>query len=154
MISGMGTPAKWMLIGLLAVVLALLALPAGVRGQDYQFETNGNAITITKYIGAGGAVTIPAKINGLSVTSIGDDAFYASTNLTRVVIPASITNIENRAFSYCPNLTSVIFIGNAPRIDQYVFDADSKATIIYIKGTTGWGKTFGGRPTTVGILKP
>jgi len=49
---GMGTPAKWMMMGMVVV----LASPVGVRGQDYQFATNGNAITITRYVGTGGAV--------------------------------------------------------------------------------------------------
>ena len=38
----MEKPAKWILLGLLVVAVAL---PAGVRGQDYQFATNGGAIT-------------------------------------------------------------------------------------------------------------
>jgi len=36
--------------------VVVLASPVGVRGQDYQFATNGNAITITRYVGTGGAV--------------------------------------------------------------------------------------------------
>ena len=47
---------------LLPVVL-LLTLPAVVQAQ-FLFITNNSAITITKYTGSGGAVTIPSMTNG------------------------------------------------------------------------------------------
>jgi len=133
--------------------MMLLLLPAAVQAQ-WHCQTKGNANTVIRYTGSDREVQIPDKINRLPVNSIGKGAFYACTNLTQVVIPASVTNIENRAFWYCPKLTRVIFIGNAPIINQYVFDGDSKAIIIYSEGTTGWGKTFGGRPTEGWSAKP
>src|SRR2546423_1463461 len=68
------------------LLLAVLALPVGVRAQDYQFATDGNAITITKYIGGGGEVTIPEKINGLPVTSIGDGVFSGCPSRTHAPV--------------------------------------------------------------------
>ncbi len=50
--------------------------------SDFLFVTNGAAITITGYRGAGGVVTIPASINGYGVVSIGFSAFAGKTNLT------------------------------------------------------------------------
>ena len=44
--------------------LLLLTLPALVQAQDYTYTTNDGAITITKYIGSGGAVSIPDTIDG------------------------------------------------------------------------------------------
>ena len=61
-----------------AATLLLLALPAAVQAQDYQYKTNNNTTTI-KYTGSGGAVTIPDKINNLPVASIGDAAFRRCT---------------------------------------------------------------------------
>jgi len=87
---------------LLATVL--LALPVVVQAQFTYITTNG-AITITGYTGSGGAVSIPATINGLPVTSVGDYAFY-ETALTSVTIPNSVTNIGDYAFANSP-LTSV-----------------------------------------------
>jgi hypothetical protein len=102
--------------GLLGITFAL-ALPVVVRAQ-FSYVTNGGRITITGYTGPGGIVTIPPTINGLSVTSIGEEAFFRSTNLNTVNIPASVTRIEPSAFEECYNLTTVNipdtvnFIGN------------------------------------------
>jgi len=115
---GMGKPAKWMLMGLLVV---MVALPAGVLAEDYQFATNGNAITITKYIGTGGAVTIPEKINGLSVTSVGYDAFGSCSSLTSVAIPNSVTSIGAQAFAVCANLTNVSISSSVTSIGGMAF---------------------------------
>ena len=61
------------------VALAIFTVStATVQAEDYTYETNNGTITITKYTGPGGEVSIPGKINGLPVTSIGDGAFSAA----------------------------------------------------------------------------
>jgi len=80
-----------------------------LNGLDY--EENNSTITITKYLGFGGNVTIPAEINGKPVTIIGENAF-SRCNLTSVTIPDSVTSIEYCAFYFCLNLTRVT-IGNS-----------------------------------------
>jgi YD repeat-containing protein len=55
----------------------------------YTYTTNNSTITITKYIGPGGAVTVPVTINGLPVTSIGSAAFAGCTSLTAITVDAS-----------------------------------------------------------------
>jgi hypothetical protein len=94
------------------------------------FTTNNGTITIMGYrTGLGGAVAIPATINGLVVASIGGDAFagyssltnvtipngvisigegaFAHTGLTSVTIPDSVTSIGDNAFGACCNLTNI-----------------------------------------------
>jgi hypothetical protein len=61
----------------LALVLNFM-LPAVAQVQ-FRYTTNSDSITITKYTGSGGHVTIPNTINGLSVTSIGVFAFDGCT---------------------------------------------------------------------------
>ncbi len=82
------------------------------------------------------------------VTNIGDGMFKSCISLTSVTIPASVTSIGDEAFFYCSNLTGVYFQGNAPTlVGGTVFDGATNATVYYWAGTTGWGPTFGGRPT-------
>ena len=133
--------------------------------------TNGT-ITITDYIGSGGAVIIPATISGLQVTGIGDNAFSGSTgltsvtigtnvasigdsafsgctSLTAVTIPNSVTSIGDSAFSGCTGLNVVYFNGNAPSVGLSVFASDTNATVYYLAGTTGWASTFAGLPASL-----
>jgi hypothetical protein len=42
----------------------------------------------------------------------------------------------------------VYFHGNSPSLGAQVFQNDN-ATVFYLAGTTGWGPTFGGRPTAL-----
>jgi hypothetical protein len=66
-----------------------------------------NEATITGYSGPSGAVVIPDRVDGNSVTSIGSNAFYNLTGLTSVSIPDSVTSVGGLAFSGCTGLTSV-----------------------------------------------
>src|ERR1035441_8002678 len=98
-------------------LLLLVLLPAVVEAQ-FNYTTNNGTITITGYTGPGGDVTIPSAINvdgvDMSVTSIGDWAFYNSGSLTSLTIPGSVTNIGSNAFNECWGLTSVT-IGDGVR---------------------------------------
>src|SRR5580658_8982355 len=86
----------------------LFFAPVAVQAQyGYTINAGGTTITITNYTGPGGAVAIPTNINGLTVTSIGSNAFFLLVNLTSVTIPGSVTNIGELAFAGCTNLTSV-----------------------------------------------
>jgi hypothetical protein len=89
---------------------------------------------------------------GTNVATIGMGAFASCWNLTQIVIPKAVTSIEDAAFTSCGNLTAVYFQGNAPSLGgTYVFSSATKAVIYYLPGTTGWGATFGGRPTRLWI---
>jgi hypothetical protein len=94
------------------------------------------------------SVTIP---NG--VTDIGASAFASCTNMTSITIGYSVIGIGDRAFWNCTNLTGLYFQGNAPLLGgTNVFIGDNNATVYYLPGTTGWGPTFGGRPTALWFL--
>ena len=75
------------------------------------FDFNLTTGTITKYNGTDTVVVIPSKINGVTVTTIGTDAFLG-LNITSVTIPASVTEIGANAFAGCTNLTIVNYAGD------------------------------------------
>jgi hypothetical protein len=112
----------------------------------YTYITNiDNTITITGCTGAGGDVTIPDTIDGLSVTGIGAGAFQHNSSLTNITIPASVISLGSLAFSDCTNLTEIHFLGNAPTADLTVFSGDNHAIVYYPPGIPPAGV----RPLTV-----
>ncbi|MEI6605565.1 MAG: leucine-rich repeat protein [Verrucomicrobiota bacterium] len=95
-------------VAYLLPLLMSLAISARVHALDFTYTISNNTVTITGYTGSGGAVTIPATINGLPVTSIGYSAFYNNKDiLTSVTIPASVSSIGDSAFDYCTSLTAI-----------------------------------------------
>ena len=132
-----------------------------VQAQFFTFTTNNGAITITGYIGSGGAVTIPTNINGLPVTRIGQNAF-ARSGLTGVTIPSSVTTIGDLAFNNCAYLTSVTIPDSVTSIGDYAFqECFSLNSITIPDGVTNLGYatfyncrslasvTIGNRVTTI-----
>ncbi len=110
-----------------------------VHGEDmtfvtapYTFTTNHGTISITKYTGPGGAVSIPSTITGLPVTSIGSSAFQNNINLTSVTIPGSVTSIGDYAFQFCTNLTCVTIPDSVTGIGSYAFDSCTMLTSVTI----------------------
>ncbi|MDD4032799.1 MAG: SUMF1/EgtB/PvdO family nonheme iron enzyme, partial [Bacteroidales bacterium] len=105
-------------------------------------------VMIISYSGDGGAIDIPAQINGYSVTSIGDSAFSYTSGVTSVTIPDSVTSIGRDVFDGCDELTGIYFAGSPPELEGEYFGAVN-ADVFYIFGTVGWGSTFGGLPVSV-----
>ena len=125
--------------GWLLPALLLFALPAVAQAQ-FNFTTNNGAITITKYTGPGGAVTIPSATNGYPVTSIGSNAFYTQFSMTNVTIPDSVTSIGNWAFYSCSGLTSITLPNNITSIgDDAFFYCSGLKSVTFPNGVTNIG---------------
>ena len=73
---------------------------------EYSLDDDKNA-TITAYNGYSSSLVIPTKIDGYTVTAIGDRVFADNARLVMVVIPDSVTEIGSYAFSGCANLSKV-----------------------------------------------
>ena len=97
-----------------------------------------------------GCISLTNAMIGNGVTDIGSGAFSECSSLTSVIIGACVTNIEEAAFQFCYSLTGVYFNGNAPSLESSVFNGDNHAVVYYLPGTTGWGSTLGGCPTSSG----
>lgn len=96
----------------------------------FTYVTNLGAITITGYIGMGGAVTIPEDIDGMPVTSIGESAF-AGGDLTSVTIGNNVTNIGNFAFAGS-KITDATIGNNVTGIGDFAFSSCYSLTNVLI----------------------
>ncbi|MGN0736453.1 MAG: leucine-rich repeat domain-containing protein [Anaerovoracaceae bacterium] len=67
-----------------------------------------------------------------SVTSIGDFAFSACKNLTRITIPDSVTAIGRNAFSDCTGLTSITIPNSVTSIGNSAFAYCQNLEIIFL----------------------
>src|SRR6185436_11240842 len=94
--------------------------------------------------GKTGAYAVPN-----TVKTIGDWAFANCSGLISITIGANVTRIAEEAFWGCSNLQAVFLKGNAPIIGQDAFLGDDGAIIYHVSGKTGWGATFGDRPTAL-----
>ena len=95
-----------------------------VQYGDYlYYEINAdNTVIITGCDGSAVSIDIPAQIDGIDVTGIGDYAFYRCADLTSVTIPSSVTSIGNYAFGGCTYLTSITIPDSVTSIGNHAFD--------------------------------
>ena len=103
-----------LLVLLMVMSLAPMSALADKSDTDIAYAVEGGNIYFDK---ATGTITdcdymvtdaiIPAEIEGVAVTSIGDYSFYGCDSLTSVTIPASVTSIGNFAFRYCTSVPSI-----------------------------------------------
>jgi hypothetical protein len=112
----------------LLLALLLSALPAAVQADDYIYTTGNGIATITRYIGPGGAVTIPSNLGGCSIIAIGDDAFLLCTNLSSLTVSDSVISIGSSAFQWCTNLSNVTIGAYVTTIGANAFEGCNSLT--------------------------
>ncbi len=105
------------------------------------YESSGSAITITDCTIPAGSddvvLEIPAAIDGLPVTAIGDSAFAFCEGLTAVILPDSIVTIDDYAFYCCEDLTSIFLPEGVTDIGSFVFASCKRLPSIHLPSTTG-----------------
>ena len=100
----------WVAVAGLASFSGCRSLPVREDAKAFGYSITNGTVTITKYTGNGGAVTIPARINSLPVTEIGRETFADRTNLTSVVIPDGVAVIGE--FAFAGSSLATVVIGN------------------------------------------
>jgi len=89
--------------------------------SDFTRTTDGTSVTITGYIGTGGAVVIPGTIGGLPVTAIANQAFKDKTTITSITLPDSVLSIGYEAFYRCEYLATVSLGSGVTTIGDWAF---------------------------------
>ncbi len=142
-------------VSIILVVLTLNCL-VGCGGTEHEESptpeadtsifvfSSGNIKGLTDYGKTLTEIEIPDKIDGKTVTTIGEDAFFDNQTVSKIVLPNTITdigrgafykctalkqinlpnsleNIGEEAFSYCESLTSITLPESVKRINDKTF---------------------------------
>ena len=95
---------------------------------NFQYEDNGENVSIYAYNGSDKEVTIPAYINGKEVTEINDYAFLLCNSVEKIIVPSTVTTIHTNAFSGVGNLKNVVLASSDTKIEDSNEDTDKKDT--------------------------
>lgn len=100
---------------------------------EYCFLDDGS-VEITRYMGTDYAITIPERIDGCSVSSIGESAFCRCAELKEVTVPGHIRRIGSDAFAnhYGSHLTKVNLSYGLEEIGPNAFYQQSEIEAISI----------------------
>ena len=95
---------------------------------NFQYEDNGENVSIYAYNGSDKEVTIPAYINGKAVTEINDYAFLLCNSVEKIIVPSTVTTIHTNAFSGAGNLKDVVLASSDTKIEDSNENVDKKDT--------------------------
>ena len=95
---------------------------------SFQYEDNGENVSIYAYNGSDKEVTIPAYINGKEVTEINNYAFLLCNSVEKIIVPSTVTTIHANAFSGAGNLKSVVLASADTKIEDSNENTDKKDT--------------------------
>lgn len=132
-----------------AIFLSMVPAAQALQYGDLTYISDGTSITITDCSTSATNVVIPAIIDGLPVTTIGNYAFRDCTSLANITIPDSVTSIGNSAFSRCAYLACIDIDGANPSfssLDGVLFNKNQSILIRYPAGKTADSYTI---PTSV-----
>ena len=129
---------KRLLSLLLALILMVGMIPFSARAatldNGLEYEVFDTYVAITDYNGYAEKLTIPARIEGLPVTVIGEYAFSFCDTLREVILPEGIVRIEDDAFSWCENMTTISLPETLSVIGPYAFSYCTNLTSIDLPG--------------------
>lgn len=100
-------------------------------GISYTILDN-NTIQIDGYTGSSTSLTIPSSIDGHSVESLKEAAFY-NCKLTSVAIPGSIKKVTRGSFANCSSLTQVNLGSGIEELGNYAFQGTKMSSITFPK---------------------
>ena len=105
---------------------------AGVQYDKWVYEVSEGNIILTAYTGRDAVPQIPAQLNGMPVTSLGDNIFLDNNRIKEISIPDSITSIGTSIFENCTELTIVRLPGSLQRIPNRAFYGCAKLQSIQL----------------------
>lgn len=101
---------------LMSAIISAAAVPAAVSAENYSpnctytikiLDSTKKTAEITSAQNVGESLVIPQKIDGCTVVSIDDKAFFGCTELASVTFPDTLKTIGANAFAGCFSLKNV-----------------------------------------------
>lgn len=93
------------------------------NGAGLEFELVNGGYELVGHTGElPTTILVPDAIDGVSVVSVGGDAFTKSETLVHIILPDTVTTIKRSAFRDCRRLESVRFPAGLVEIGAHVFD--------------------------------
>ena len=89
------------------------------------------------------AADIPAKVNGRSVTAIGDGAFENCVQLESVTLPDGVRTVGERAFAGCEALRHLTLPASLEKIGKGAFSGCALTSVTFTGSASGWKKLMG-----------
>ncbi len=111
-------------------------------GFEWLLLYDGTAV-ITHYLGEETDVTVPATVNGYTVSKIGPYAFYDMSSIKAITLPDTITEIGDYAFEYC-TFAEIELPESLKVIGRFAFHRASLTKIVIPKtvDTVGWSAFY------------
>ena len=147
----MGEKMKYVFTMIVAMAIAsAFAATETVNGITWTYTVSNGEASVTGAssspdvsVSPTGAITVPSKLGGYSVTSIGSLAFSNYSGLTSVTIPDSVTSIGRSAFDGCSSLVSVTMPSSITNIGKNAFEGCPGYTISLARMVWGAGSAGG-----------
>ena len=110
---------------LLVFIALILLIPVKASAADessLSISSFGDECIITDCVeNAEGVLIIPSEISGVTVTTIGKEAFKGCKQLTEVILPDTVTDIGSNAFSGCVNLKRLTMSDSVTELGEGAF---------------------------------
>lgn len=96
-------------------------------GSDsWVYTVEEGSVTLTAYNGRSATPEIPATLNGMPVTALGEGLFSGNTRITEILIPETVLITGDGVFENCTSLVSVKMSSSQKTIPAKTFSGCTK----------------------------
>ena len=112
---------------MLVLAVVMLCFAVGVTASaenwgDYEYIVlDDGTVEISQYMGNESKVEIPSEIDGMSVSSIGERAFFDCHSFTELIIADTVKTIGNHSFGRCLRMENVTIPVSVTYISKSAF---------------------------------
>ena len=135
-------------LGMLLSVSTAFAEEKSYKSDIFTYTVSGKTATITNVEDIRTTISVPEKLDGFTVTALGEGAFGGSTVIESVTIPDTVTTIADFCFAYSNSLKSVTFSDQITAIkDGAFYHCEGLWTVTLPESLKEIGKNAFGRCT-------